>query len=198
MIENGVIAMSAKNSKNKKKTTKKKNKSNIILPVAAAAVIVIAAATVIVPKLTNSGGDNKQSAQDTAQTQTDAVQIYTGDIVIDEASVSETASFYDYDANGVTVEAFAVKASDGTVRVALNTCQVCNGSPYAYFVQQGDNFICQNCKNAFTRDSIGIAHGGCNPAPLTQSDYQTEDGKIIIPSSLLDGYAADFTNWKKF
>ena len=32
--------------------------------------------------------------------------------------------------------------------MAFNTCQVCNPSPKAYFVQNGKNFICQNCKNS--------------------------------------------------
>lgn len=191
------MASNNKNKNNSKNKSKGKNKSNIILPIAAAVVVVAAAVTIIVPRLTKQT-NAQQTTQNTSQVQQSEIQSFSGDIVIDEASLSETAAFYDYDANGITVEAFAVKASDGTARLALNTCQVCNGSPYAYFVQQGDDFICQNCKNVFKRDSIGTVHGGCNPVPLTEEDYRVEDGKIIIPAEILQQYAANFTNWKKF
>ncbi|MGN0521678.1 MAG: DUF2318 domain-containing protein [Eubacterium sp.] len=184
--------------KSKQNTNKKKN--NIILPIAAAVVVLIAIVSVVVPKLTKDDSKTAQTTQAPQATTAPSltVQKFTGDIVIDESSVSETASFYDYDSNGTTVEVFAVKASDGTVRLALNTCQVCNGSPYAYFVQQGNNFICQNCKNAFERDSIGTVHGGCNPVPLTESDYQLSDGKITITSDFLEQHTSEFSNWKKF
>ncbi|MGN1194381.1 MAG: DUF2318 domain-containing protein [Acutalibacteraceae bacterium] len=184
-----------KNKSSNKNNNKKKNqkKNNFVLPIAAAVVIVIAVICIAVPNLTG----NKEDTQ-TTQSQSAAAVSSASDIVIDESSVSENATFYDFDANGVTVELFAVRASDGTVRLALNTCQVCNGSPYAYFVQQGDNFICQNCKNAFQRDSIGQVHGGCNPVPITEGDYQISDGKITVFADFLQQNASSFVNWKKF
>lgn len=171
----------------------KVKKKNIILPIVAAVVIIVAVISAVVPKLTK---DNNEGSSEKSVSSSD--QSYSGDIVIDEQAVTETASFFDYNADGTTVEAFAVKASDGTIRVALNTCQVCNGSPYAYFVQQGDSFICQNCRNAFNRDDIGIAHGGCNPVPVTENDYISENGKITIPKQFLEQYKNNFSNWKKF
>ncbi|MGN1203013.1 MAG: DUF2318 domain-containing protein [Eubacterium sp.] len=184
----------------KKKSSKKNGskKNNIALPVIAAIVVIAAALAVIIPKAT-AKNENKETVRTTAvQTQTATANTVTGDIIIDESTVSETASFYDYNAGGTTVEVFAVKASDGTVRLALNTCQVCMGSPYAFFVQQGDSFICQNCKNAFDTDSIGIVHGGCNPVPITEDNYQINDGKITVSAEFLEQYASSFENWKKF
>lgn len=173
-------------------------KKNIILPILAVVVVIIAAVSIIVSILTKDSGETDAAAQNTTQNQTDAGKINTGDIVIDESEITETASFYDYDSDGTTIELFAVKASDGTARLALNTCQVCMGSPYAYFVQQGDNFICQNCRNAFARDSIGTVHGGCNPVPLTEDNYEIQDGKITVAADFLEQYTANFINWKKF
>lgn len=173
-------------------------KKNIILPIVAALVIIVAAVSIVVPKLTKDSSETDASVQDTSQSQSAAVNTSSEDIVIDESTVTETASFYDYDADGTTVEVFAVKASDGTIRIALNTCQVCNGSPYAYFVQQGDSFICQNCMNSFDRDDIGLVHGGCNPTPVTEDNYQIENGKIIIPAEFLEQYKDNFSNWKNF
>ena len=91
-----------------------------------------------------------------------------------------------------------MQASEGSIRLALNTCQVCNGSPYAYFEQDGDAFVCQNCGNAFPSTAIGKESGGCNPVPVTAETYTEENGTLTIPSDFLDLNAARFKNWKKF
>lgn len=153
------------------------------LPIIAAVVVIAAAAVTLLPK--NEKSQNPTSA-------------VSGDIVIESAEVGTDASYFDYDADGVTVQVFAVQASDGTVRLALNTCQVCNGSPYAYFVQDGDWFICQNCKNRFASTDVGIISGGCNPVPITDQVYTAQDGTITIPAAFLNSAAALFKNWKKF
>lgn len=164
-------------------------KKNIVLPVVASAVVIAAVLAVFIPKLSKGNEDTNQTV---------SANLSDQDIIIDTVSVNEKAEFFDYDADGTTVELFAVKASDGTTRIALNTCQVCNGSPYAYFVQQGDNLICQNCMNAFNRNAVGIVHGGCNPVPITKDNYQLSDGKITVSSEFLKQFAPNFTNWKKF
>ena len=43
------------------------------------------------------------------------------------------------------LELLARKDGDGNVRVALGTCQSCNGSPMAYYTQEGDLLRCNNC-----------------------------------------------------
>lgn len=178
--------------KNQKKSKSKKKDQSKLLPIAAAVVVVAVAAVVVVPKLL----PEKSAAQ------TDAAAASLSDdgsaVVIDTAAVSEEAVFVDYDADGTTVELFAVKASDGSIRLALNTCQVCNGSPYAYFVQEGNVFICQNCRNRFVTTQVGLVSGGCNPVPITESDYTVEDGKILVSTEFLDANAVRFTNWKNF
>lgn len=180
--------------KNQKKSKSKKKNPNQskLLPIAAAVVVVAVAAVVVVPKLL----PGKSAAQ------SDAAEAGLSDdgsaVVIDTAAVSEEAAFVDYDADGATVELFAVKASDGSIRLALNTCQVCNGSPYAYFVQEGDVFICQNCRNRFSSTQVGLVSGGCNPVPITEADYTVEDGKILVSTEFLNANAVRFTNWKNF
>lgn len=175
--------------KNQKAAPKKKN----LLPIVAAAVVVVAAAVVIIPRLSSRGDSQAVTAAAAAVLSDDGSAV-----AIDTAGLSEEALFFDYDADGTTVELFAVKASDGSNRLALNTCQVCNGSPYAYFVQDGDYFICQNCRNRFASTRVGLVSGGCNPVPITESDYTVEDGKILIPTEFLEQNAVRFTNWKNF
>ncbi|MCD7957713.1 MAG: DUF2318 domain-containing protein [Lachnospiraceae bacterium] len=196
---------SAKNNVAKQSDERTSNAKNIenknrsrILPVIAGVVVVAAVAAVAVTRFAGNGNGEEQSVSNssTSDAQTADYQS-TGTIVIDTDEIGETASYYDYDADGTTVEVLAVTASDGSVRLALNTCQVCQGSPYAYFVQEGDSFICQNCGNVFSRDDIGLEAGGCNPVPVTEEYYEESDGVITISSDFLDGYKESFTNWKK-
>jgi len=121
-----------------------------------------------------------------------------GDVVIQTADISETATFYTMDVEGTTVGLFALKASDGTIRTAFDTCQICNGSPYAFFIQQGDKFQCQNCGNIYSADMIEQERGGCNPVPIMAYEKTETDTEIIIPLKLIKENADRFENWKKF
>ena len=46
-------------------------------------------------------------------------------IIIPVKDITETATFYPASINGTDLEVIAVKAPDGTIRTAFNTCQVC-------------------------------------------------------------------------
>lgn len=122
------------------------------------------------------------------------VTLMDGNLQVAVDSLGDQVAFIDYDSNGTAMQVMLYKGEDGTVRGALNTCQVCAGSPYAYFEQEGSDVVCQNCGNHFSVDAIGDAHGGCNPVPLELSD----DGKnVVIDTAVLDEQAGAFTNWKK-
>ncbi|MCC8101560.1 MAG: DUF2318 domain-containing protein [Clostridiales bacterium] len=186
---------SAKNNEKKAAETKsmEENKNGSrILPVIAGVVVAAAVAAVAVTRFAGSGNGENQEVSNSSSSDAQT----TGVVVIDTGEIGETASYYDYDAEGTTIEVLAVTASDGSVRLALNTCQVCMGSPYAYFVQEGDSFICQNCGNAFSRDDIGLEAGGCNPVPVMEDDYEETDGVITISNDFLNEYKDSFANWK--
>jgi len=166
--------------------------SNRILPVIAGVVVAAAVAVIAVSRLGGSTEDESQSVSNSSSSA--LTEMNENTIAVNE--VGATASYYDYDVDGTTVEVLAVTATDGTVQLALNTCQVCQGSPYAYFVQEGDSFICQNCGNAFSRDDIGLEAGGCNPVPVTEEYYEESDGVITISEDFLKEYKDSFANWK--
>lgn len=196
-----------KNSKNHKNSKNNKKSINPLLPVSIA---VLAVALILVAtdfpsrfkKSTNTETVNTETANETGSVNTGSGEINindNGDVVIQEDSITKEASFYEYDYNGTTVGLFAVKASDGTIRTALNTCQVCNGSPYAFFEQQSDKFQCQNCGNLFSLDMIGQERGGCNPIPIIGDEREESgDGTITIPADFIKDNASIFTNWKKY
>lgn len=117
-----------------------------------------------------------------------------GNVLLNTDEITDVATFANYDADGTTVQLLAVRDADDTVRIAFNTCQSCSPAPQAYFVQEEDSFVCQNCGNMFTTDQIGEERGGCNPMPV-EEQTETEDG-IAIPTDYLEEYADAFSRWE--
>ncbi|MGB4440041.1 MAG: DUF2318 domain-containing protein [Sedimentibacter sp.] len=177
-----------KNKKNSNKTSKKN--SNVILGVVAVIVIGIAAFTFL-----NSGNDKKDLAEQTKSTAISATD-ENANMVINVADVTETANFYAYDELDTYMEVLAVKASDGTVRTAFNTCQVCYSSGRGYYIQEGDVLVCQNCGNRFKMDEVEVARGGCNPVPIFKEMKEVTDTTITIPKELFAEAEGIFANWK--
>lgn len=123
-----------------------------------------------------------------------------GSVTIPTDQVTNEAVFYEFTYNGTEMGALAVQASDGTTRVALNTCEVCNNSGKGYYEQTTEGMLeCQNCGNLYAPDDIGMtAGGGCNPVPVTDADKTVnEDGSVTISSAIIEANAALFTNWKQ-
>lgn len=117
-----------------------------------------------------------------------------GDFVIKESEVNDEITFYNTEVNGINVQLIIVRASDGTIRTVFNTCQVCNPSPKAYFVREGEYLVCQNCGNKYHIDKLGLEKGGCNPIPITEDEREDKDGNIVIPAKLLQEIAPRFEN----
>lgn len=117
-----------------------------------------------------------------------------GNLTIYKSSISDTATFYNYKTGDVTVQLLALTDTAGEIHLAFNTCQSCSPSPRAYYRQEGDQLICQNCGFAFSAEEVGKVAGGCNPAPLEEMDVQED--RIVIPASLLDSSSSAFAKWE--
>lgn len=181
-----------KNNKNMKKAPQKKN-NNMMLALVAAVVVGIAAFTFINPKDEAANSAEQTQQKETAQA---AVLNEEGNIVIPIADISEKATFYSYDKLDTKMEFLAIKASDGTIRTAFNTCQVCYSSGRGYYVQEGDVLVCQNCGNRFNKDQVEITKGGCNPVPIFEDAKETTDTSIIISKEIFEEAEGIFANWK--
>ena len=96
------------------------------------------------------------------------------------------------------MQLIAIKDADDTVRLALNTCQSCGGSPYAWFEYIGnDTLQCQNCGLTFHTATVGTPRAaGCNP--VTISDFTVEGDTVTVPDSVLVSAKNLFKNWKVF
>ena len=143
--------------------------------------------------LDTSEAENTESDAEKEETvvyETPAVE--NGEISINADTLTSNPMYINYDSNGTNIQLVAVKGSDGTPRLSLNTCQVCNPSPMAYFKEQNGRLVCQNCGNVFTIDSVGETTGGCNPMYI---DYTNTDGKLTVSVADLDTYADQFASW---
>jgi len=166
----------------------KKNKPNMIVAAVGILVVAIAAFSIIYSQGEDPVEPNQASAA--------SVINENGDLVIPIADITETAAYYAYEELDSEMEVLAVKASDGTIRTAFNTCQVCYSSGRGYYVQEGDVLVCQNCGNRFSMDEVEITRGGCNPVPIFEDQKQVTDDSIIIPKTFLEEAEVIFENWK--
>lgn len=86
-----------------------------------------------------------------------------------------TASYFVYNAGGTDIKFFMLRASDGTVRLALDACTACNHAKLGYR-QNGEAMVCNNCGMSFRSTDVGHISGGCSPIPLKNS----QDGKTLV------------------
>jgi uncharacterized membrane protein len=123
------------------------------------------------------------------------------DLVIPVAEITENAVFYPVDIEGTRLEVLAVKAPDGTLRAAFNTCQVCYASGRGFYKQQGTVLVCQNCGNRFRMSQVGVRSGGCNPVPIfgaaTASGVTVSDTALTVSEGLLKEAKAIFARWQR-
>jgi len=157
-----------------------------------AIIVVVAIALVVV-------GSNLLSKKDNESDQasnTSIKKVTDNDLVIQVKDITEKPKFYPVKIDGTDMEVIAVKASDGTIRTAFNTCQVCNNSGKGYYKQEGNKLVCQNCGNSFGMDDVEVAKGGCNPVPLSKEYKTVNDDTITISRDVLKQATALFETWK--
>ncbi len=126
-----------------------------------------------------------------------ATVLPNGDLRIPKKEVTATVSFYPYKAAGVLMEVLALRAPDGSVRTAFNTCQVCYSSGRGWYTQRGEYLVCNNCGNRFLASQVELVKGGCNPVPITR-DLKSEDANFItLPKALFEEAKPLFLKWKR-
>ena len=117
-----------------------------------------------------------------------------GNIIVEKNEITDKVTYISYKVDGVIIGLLAVKDSNSNVRVVINTCQSCGGSPNAYFIQIDNKIQCQNCGNIFQIDDLGDSKdGGCNPIAI--EDMKETEDQIIIGVEQLKNLKDKFENW---
>jgi hypothetical protein len=145
----------------------------------------------------SAGSSDQASGSNSAKAEEPTIAVTKdADLVIPVAGISKKASFFPVEVGGTKLEVIAVKAPDGTIRTAFNTCQVCYDSGQGYYIQKGSNLECQSCGNLFAMEQVEILSGGCNPVPIFPADKTVTDESITVPLTYLQEAKAIFANWK--
>jgi uncharacterized membrane protein len=137
----------------------------------------------------SGGGESGEKREPQTVAQGESLRIPLG-------GLGETASFYPVEIDGTDMEVLAVKLSDGGIRTAFNTCELCFDSGRGYYEQEGSDLICQNCGNRFGMDEIGRPSRGCNPWPILDADKTLTEEEILISYEFLAGSKRFFGRWK--
>lgn len=145
---------------------------------------------------TTAATEAPAAAEESAATEEPAEQAASAGLTIDVDALSAEPEFIDWDQDGTAMQIIALKDGSGAVQLAYNTCQVCAGSPYAYFEYSNGVLMCMNCGNRFSLASVGKVSGGCNPKPL--AEYQMVGDAVVISEETLAQAAPAFQNWKVF
>ena len=168
----------------------KKSKINLIMAIAG--VILIAGYFGLSAANKSANSENKDNKATNGAT----FEIVGKDLKFNKADITEKASFFPYEEANNYMEIIAMKASDGSIRTALNTCQVCYDSGRGNYEQVGDTLVCQNCGNVFGVDDIEVIKGGCNPIPILETEKSEDDEYVTIKGTFLAENAKYFENWK--
>jgi uncharacterized membrane protein len=109
------------------------------------------------------------------------------DVAVPLADLADgSARFYRFTTTaGTEVRFFVMRSSDGVVRAAFDSCDVCYREKKGYR-QDGDAMVCVNCNQRFRSTDINEVRGGCNPAPL---DRTVRDGQVLLSAAALNAGA---------
>jgi uncharacterized membrane protein len=156
--------MSERDAKREQFTQKSDKKSSLNVIIIAVVLLVGSAV----------GGWVLLGGQATAKSLVEGVN---GEVLLPVSQVNDgQAHFFSYKAGQDTVKFFVLKSSDGVLRAALDTCDVCYKAQKGYR-QEGDQMVCNNCNMKFRTDMINDVKGGCNPAPLVR---RIVGGQLVI------------------
>ncbi len=161
----------------------------LILPIAA--VILVIAAVLIYIFVPGSRSDINSA--DTASKSPYAERTGSGEIIIPASSLSGSKISFIRTAEDSKIELLARIGDDGLPKVALGTCQSCNGSPKAYYTQEGDHLKCNNCGLTFPLNVIDTPGSGCHPISIDASIVRISEKEILLDAEKLASYEPLFS-----
>ena len=165
------------------RTKKPKREKRFLLPLAAGIMVALALIVVVfIPKGVDKPGGTKASGNAVAETDGEGnLVIYADRLSSDQVSfirISEDSR----------IELLARLGDDGMVKAALGTCQSCNGSPGAYYTQEGNELRCNNCGLTFPISVLDSPGGGCHPIMPGEEIVRYEGSDLAIDLDGLSSY----------
>ena len=161
-----------------------------ILPFIAVLTVILAVIVIVLVP----GGDSGNSVVPSEESnQYDGNAFESGDYLIKASELSSDKVSFIRPIIGSKIELLARIGDDGKIKIALGTCQSCNGSPGAYYTQNGDQLQCNNCGLTFPLNVLDSPGGGCHPIMPDDSVFTyTEDG-VLVHTDMLKQYEELFS-----
>ena len=161
-----------------------------------ATILVIAVMAVTVALVTGTRLFSPRTGLTNSELNQRKPQIVDQDLVIQIEDITGNALFFPMVIDGLSMEVLAVRAPDGTIRTAFNTCQLCYASGLGYYVQVGSVLVCQNCNMQFPMNQIELEVGGCNPVPIFPADKTQTNETITISLEHIRQAKSIFESWR--
>ncbi len=110
-----------------------------------------------------------------------------GNIVVTAGSLSKDKVSFIYISEESKIELLALLDKNGEIRIAFGACQSCNGSPYAYYIQEDSHLICNNCGASLPVSEIGEPGSGCHPIMIPDELIQkTKEGIVLDMEGIME------------
>ncbi len=109
------------------------------------------------------------------------------DVNVNKSALSSEKVTY-FSVKPLNTRIMAVKASDGTVRLAFEECLSCyyNNGVKSKYADKNGSVVCSNCGCVTYYDDMGVLSYECTPYPIL-SDYIIEDDHTItVPKDFLE------------
>ncbi len=157
---------------------------NKILIIATIVIVIIAVCIIVfIPK--NNDSEVKKTSSTAKKVDADLNENGDVEVLLDKLDTTSPTFITYTTEKGNKMELVAVKDSSNNIDIAFNTCQVCNGSPKAYFIWQNNELLCKNCGNTFSLKTIGQSSGRCNPMTISDSEVTKIKNGIQISKVFL-------------
>ncbi len=108
------------------------------------------------------------------------------DVEISKAKITDGAYFKSV--RPLSTKIIAVKASDGSYRLAFDDCLSCyyNEGVRAHFTDTGESLVCGNCGCETFYDDLGLISDECTPIPILGEYITQDDETITVPKDFLE------------
>ncbi|MDR1465754.1 MAG: DUF2318 domain-containing protein [Oscillospiraceae bacterium] len=121
----------------------------------------------------------------------------TTDLAIPAPEITDDLKMVPVQLGKIKTNVLAYRVSDGSVRTALNISQVCYPSGKGFYVQEGQDLVCQNCGQRVALETIGLpGQGGCHPVAIPAASRTEADGNVVIPAAVLEEFRQLIETWQ--
>lgn len=122
------------------------------------------------------------------------------DVVIDKSAITEEKAIF-IPLRKLDTNIIAVKASDGTYRLAFDDCIGCyyeNGK-HGRYSNNSDNtgVVCDTCGSEIMYDDMGFLTEESMPYPIAETEIISNEDQFIIPEKYLMNKKAVLENLRK-